>query len=715
MTVFPYPSHCAGTGPRFSITALRLDCSCQDDLSLALYFKTRVDTQCGLPVTVGDGDGYPVELTRGSGAPESYALSITPEKAVLIAADRSGVLYGLMTLLQLMDGLPGMPAPTTLPSCEITDAPFKKRRGVHVYMAARENIPDFLCMIDGLASLKMNTIILETGAGMEFDRHPEINAAWKKLTRDIALFPGGPRHVQMSEVYWKDSIHTEIAGGGCLTQNEVRAIVRYAKDLCFDVIPEVQNLSHAYYLTIAHREIAERPNEPFPDSTCPMHPGAYALYFDVAEEILEVFQPKTVSIGHDEVRILGCCPRCKGKSGAELLSYEINRLYGFYKARGIEVAMWGEKLMDLTSYTGRKMGGTAEYKKDDRGRVWDLPETFGAIDRIPKDIVQLDWYHMLARDTSAIFTDKGFQKVWYGNFHADTLKDVVGRLGAPSVEGAEVSSWDLACEPTMGRDGIFFQFAWGAGVLWSEKYRDDGFAWDNRAVIEFMPYLRGILRPWKEQSRAPLTVFYLGGDAPALRTSRPRSFYLGEALYRTIWGEEAAAATSLLHQEIEAAIGRAVSSLVFVTACDRKMRVPHSIEFEDTTANVLGMFYVFYEDGSTEPVELRYGAGVGTLHMDWGRSSSPPANSLDEIDADMGDTEAEAPFFHIADSARDALCYLTDPIAFTGEDGGDYTLYALAWRNPRPEAKIAAVRHVMTIDREKLPGQMAYLFAIAGV
>ena len=162
-------------------------------------------------------------------------------------------------------------------------------------------------------------------------------------------------------------------------------------------------------------------------------------------------------------------------------------------------------------------------------------------------------------------------------------------------------------------------------------------------------------------------------------------------------------------------IGRTVDSLVFITACEHMMEVPHSIEFSDTTPNVLGMFYAFYEDGDTEPVEIKYGLGVGSIHMDWDRSDKPPANSLEEIDADMDETDFDAPYYHIEDKARAALCYLTDPIAYTGEDGKNYTLYAMEWRNPQPGKKITAVRHVLTIDRKKLPNQMAYLFAVAGV
>jgi len=708
MNVYPYPSRIEKTGASFFIDKIAIHGARGADLSSISFFLQHAYKQCGV-TAAENGKGYPVELKRGAGAPESYTLSVKPEKTVLTGADRAGVLYGLTTLLQLMRNKSMQPA-------EVSDAPFKRRRGVHVYMPSRENIPFFYRMIDGLAVMKFNTIIMETGAGMAFTRRPEINAAWRKLVKDTESFPGGPRGVQRSEAYWKDSIHTEIGGGDCLTQDEVRSIVEYAKGLCFDVIPEIQHLSHAYYLTAAYREIAERPFEPFPDSICPSNPLAYEIYFDVAEEIMDVFRPNTVSIGHDEVRILGCCPICKNKSGAELLSYEINKLYDFYKSKDIEVMMWGEKLMDLTAYSGRRMGGAKEYKTDARGRVWDLPETHGAIEAIPKDIIQLDWYHMLAEDTAKIFADKGFNRVLYGNFRAEELKDAVKRLNAPGVLGAEVSSWNLADETVMGADGVITQFAWGGGVLWSDKYSDESYLNDNKAVVEFLPRLRGILRgkaAFYNNNPDDMKIFYRGGDVPFLHLPKPEAFYLGEDLYKRIWDDSPASATSCHNPSIEIYINETVKTIGFVTASEQKMKTPPSFDFADTSGNVLCMFYVFYADGSIEPIEIKYGVSTGVLETDWGRRLNPPSNSLEEIDADTGETANAAPFYYIADKARAALSYLTDPIVFRAV-GNYYTLYAYEWANPHPEKTVLAVRHVLTTDNEKYPGQALYLFAAAG-
>jgi hypothetical protein len=194
-------------------------------------------------------------------------------------------------------------------------------------MPARHQIDDFKRLIDMMAFIKMNTVILEVGGGMEYEKHPEINEAWVKFCKTIKAFPGlnGYKSFQGSDFYWKDSIHTELCDGSYLTKREVRDLVDYCKSRGMDVIPEVQGLSHCYYLTMAHPEIAELRDDPFPDTYCPNNEKSYELYFDVAEEVIEVFEPTTVSIGHDEIRVLGWCDKCKDKSGEELVGGDINK------------------------------------------------------------------------------------------------------------------------------------------------------------------------------------------------------------------------------------------------------------------------------------------------------------------------------------------------------------------------------------------------------
>jgi len=254
---------------------------------------------------------YALTVTQNDmlGVSGTYILDIGDT----ISVNASGY-EGIAAALQTLDALKEVTENgLTFPRCRIEDAPFKSHRGVHFYLPPTDLIDEFLRILDTLASLKYNMVILETGGGVELERHPEVNEAWIRFCRDAREYPAGPQGLQASESYWKDSTHVELCGSGIITKKNLKRIVDHCAMLGLEVVPEIQALSHAYYLTLAHPEIAERPYERWPDSYCPSKNESYELYFDIADEILEVVKPRRVSIGHDEVRVLGECPLCHSR------------------------------------------------------------------------------------------------------------------------------------------------------------------------------------------------------------------------------------------------------------------------------------------------------------------------------------------------------------------------------------------------------------------
>ena len=398
---------------------------------------------------------------------------------------------GIAAALQTLDAL----KETTdtglrFPCCRIEDAPFKSHRGVHLFLPPPDEMEEFLRILDVLASLKYNMIILETGGGMEFDRHPEVNAAWRRFCREVREYPGGPQGMQASESYWKDSTHVEICGSGVMSKKDLRRIVDHCAMLGLEIVPEIQALSHSYYLTMSHPEIAERPYERWPDSYCPSCEESYQLYFELAEEVLEVIHPRRVSIGHDEVRVLGECPRCKGKSGHELLAYDINRLHAFYEEKGISIMMWGEMLQNFQTWKGVYAGGVGSAEQIDKyGRRYHMIPTFEAADMVPKDILLLDWYHARSHDTESGLAKKGFYEI-YGNFHGQELANWEVRSRRPNVLGAEVSTWCVPNEYEMGFNCWFYDLTYSSQMLWRDDFCDAQREAFDRLTEKHLPILQ---------------------------------------------------------------------------------------------------------------------------------------------------------------------------------------------------------------------------------
>lgn len=638
---------------------------------------------------------------------EGYTLTVGENGATVTAGDLHSAHCGVSTLAQMISS-------RVIPYVEIVDKPYTAMRGVHFYMPSRENISSFKRIIDVMSYLKMNTVFLEVGGGMQYDRHPEINEAWERFCDTlINKFPGHGqyRSLQGSDIYWKDSVHTELAGGSYLTKDEVRDLVAYCRTRGMEVIPEIQALSHAYYLTVAHPEIAELKDDPFPDTYCPLDEQSYKLYFDVAEEVLEVFKPKLVSIGHDEIRVLGWCDKCKEKSGHELLTYELTRLHAFYKARGVRIAMWGESLQNFITYTGSQIGGKDIHKKSKFGYDYHMPATDRAIDVIPNDILILDWYHSLGKDSEDCFTVRGFDVI-YGNYHGSEFAEWETRSTKPCIRGAEVSSWCPPDEYTFARDGIFFDIAYSAALLWNRTSGTHDAI--NAEVLRIAPYLRAIMRSdGRECSPAQsVQILYRGEETKAVATIDADTASTHGARVRSVlsqfadklYGTPINTAGILLRPEVYA------SSLMFLHSSTEERAFKASHLFESRENWALGAYAVVYEDGTVELASIYYGIEVGALATNGERHRTAAENKGAEIDIDIsGEANYSelSPYFTYNHDWYQSLAYNTTPIF-----DGDITTFAYEWRNPYPKKKIMKIK---PINVSKSMTETLVLFGVAAI
>lgn len=319
-------------------------------------------------------------------ATQPNTLHSAPRTVVLVGASPRGVFNGAQTLRQLIWANCRSPLPTAnprsqiphyLPSCEIWDYPDLRLRGWHFVAPLRHELPFAEELLEWLALMKFNTLVIEVDDRFPYERHPDI------------------AHPQ------------------ALTKEEWRHLLDKAWQLGFDVIPQVQTFGHFGYVLnkTAYRHLSES-HEPHPRwgfyAYCPSNPETYRLVFDLFDEVLEVFKPKWFHIGHDEITFvpIGVCGRCKGKPAWQLLADEIRRLYDYLKGKGVErVAMWCDQLEP------DRTGGYAPYF------------THFAADLIPKDIVPFCW-HYNARQTFPWLTrlrDKGFDVVACGWYHAQNV------------------------------------------------------------------------------------------------------------------------------------------------------------------------------------------------------------------------------------------------------------------------------------------------------
>ncbi|MHB0875717.1 MAG: family 20 glycosylhydrolase [Anaerolineae bacterium] len=605
-------------------------------------------------------------LTREALPVEGYYLVTDGRGAVVAGADGAGSLYGAGTLAQLAECVDGMPA---FRQAQVRDWPYKRIRAAHLYLPGRENIPYFNDVVTWLASLRYNTLFLEVGGGMRYDRHPEVNEAWARFCREAVAYPGGPEALQGSQPYPKDSTHTELARGGWLEKEEVASLIAHANRHGIEVVPELQALSHSYYLVTAHPEIAERSWDPWPDTYCPSDPRSYELYFDLADEVIEVFRPRLFHIGHDEAYTFGICDRCHEKSGAELLAGDLWKLRDYFVGRGIRPVMWGDKLQNII-IGGDELGGRACSWAVNAARRTDhiMRETYQAVDFVPKDTLIMDWYWGLDPLSERFFMGKGFELLFgnFGHYEPWAYSGWGKRSGDERLLGTSTSTWSDVSDYAFGHNLIYFNFLYSANLQWWRHFNDRERE-NNLAAVAAM-------QPWTREELGQVRLPSLD-CCPATPVDLSPAANLTETVLTTAEGEwlETAPCRLPLAQaavmaDVHAPNGRplpfggAAASLVFLHYCETERRYRFTFEFEDPLAiddfNLLGYYLVTYADGSSEKVEIRHGDNItGPYEM-------------------MGEGVTSSPFW-------------AQP-AWEGRDREGQRL--MVWVNPRPADEIATVQ-----------------------
>ena len=520
---------------------------------------------------------------------EGYVLDVRRGTAVVVGADDAGAFYGLQSLRQLIERTQdGVSVRGTM----IRDWPLKPFRGIKLYLPGHGNIPFFKRFVrDFMALYKYNTMILEVNAAMRLDRHPELNAGWIELGKDLNYTR---RHRSWGPGrQFQDSANADTADSEVLEKDEVADLVAFVRKHHIEVIPEIPTLTHSYYLLTRHRELAEIQDAEWPDTYCPSEPVVYPLVFDVLDEYLDVMKPAVVHVGHDEWRMpLGVCPRCKGKDPTELFAADLNRIYAHLRSRGVGTAIWGDHLIE--TLRGRKI----KHVPNPRGTSYDMP---GALSPeqvkklIPKDILIFNWFwdsprnddgeQGLGEQNEIALSDWGFRQV-FGNFEPHIV-DFDRRAGRRGILGGAPSSWAATNELNFGKD-LMFDFLGCANLLWSPDRPDM-----NRLsliVQELLPGIRSRL------SAVPLPSRDGPGPVKEVDPGTANSVRIGED----------------------------ASSIVFVHAC--RNRAGNAKAYSGTwnfadTADLVGWYEVTYEDGSAETVPLRY--GVNILEEGWLDSPAP--------------------------------------------------------------------------------------------
>ena len=170
--------------------------------------------------------GLPIQSVRED---ESYILEVTPEKAVLSADNPLGILHGLQTLLQLIPKNDGRCA---IPCVTLHDKPRFPWRGLMID-ACRHWMPVEVIQrnLDAMEEAKLNV----------FHWHLSENQGFRV---ECKTYP---------------KLHEMGSNGNYYTQEQIKAIVAYARERGIRVVPEFDVPGHSTAWLVGYPELASAP------------------------------------------------------------------------------------------------------------------------------------------------------------------------------------------------------------------------------------------------------------------------------------------------------------------------------------------------------------------------------------------------------------------------------------------------------------------------
>ncbi len=356
------------------------------------------------------------------------------------------------------------------------DHPFSHVRGVKVLMPGRATIPFFKAFVDEMAFFRCNTIMIEIGGAMEYKRHPEINSGWEEYATEMFEYSGKAKIIQEHTFKWyKDSIHCQNGGGSWLKQSEVRDLIAYCRERGIEVIPEVPSTSHCDYLLWSHHELAERQDDPYADTFCPSNPDSYKLLFDVFDEVIDVFEPTIMNIGHDEYYSIGVCEKCRKRDAAEIFADDVTKIHDYLAAKGVKTMFWADKVLNSVLANGERHGGAEtpmHANWDPNDEYWGtIPATWRSIELLPRDTICLNWYWGLSESYDEDYRSHGYPVI-FGNFNGSRIRNFRRRCGN-NTTGGITSNWGETSDVYLQRNGIYYEMAYNDLLFWDDEFDED--------------------------------------------------------------------------------------------------------------------------------------------------------------------------------------------------------------------------------------------------
>ncbi|WPR73448.1 beta-N-acetylhexosaminidase [Algoriphagus sp. NG3] len=338
--------------------------------------QAKTDYVSGKSLEDGNNSSLIFNLDEGSGLKgEAYSLDVSKKQITITAAAKEGLWYGLMTLGQLIQD--ALDQDATLPLVSIKDEPALMYRAVHLDVKHHlEKKEYYYQLMDRLAEMKINGVILEIEDKLAFQRQPKVGSSdawsiqeWKKLSE-------------------------------------------YAMARNIVISPLVQGLGHASFI-LKHEEYKDLRDDPESDwAFNPLDERTYEVQFDLYADALAAFPyAQYLHVGGDEVHTTG---RGSGKSALELQLIWLNRVSEYADQKGLTPIFWDDMPLKNAGVYGSIFNRNLSEAQVDS--IWTVnePKLNKYVDMFPKNCVYMRWNYDMPESIGnnramQWFSDHGFK------------------------------------------------------------------------------------------------------------------------------------------------------------------------------------------------------------------------------------------------------------------------------------------------------------------
>ena len=372
ISIIPEPVKLTRTVGHFILPAkISVSADANPDLNTALDdLSKRLTVSTGYKLVKTNSGSAVIQIILNKNADpeignEGYKLSVSTTKVIIAANQPAGVFYGVQSFMQLLP--PAIESDSLIknitwsaPCVSIMDYPRFGWRGLMLdvsrHFFTKEEVKQYMVQ---MSRYKYNMLHLhlsdDQGWRIEIKSLPQLTSVgawrvkrtglWRELSQALAYEPT-----------------TE---GGFYTQEDMKEMIRFAKERNITILPEIDIPAHSLALIASMPNLSctqlsysvnaggLRPSVRDDNALCIGNDSVYAVLDKIFTELAALFPCEYIHVGGDEAfkGFWADCPKCQKrmtdehlKNTDELQSYFIKRVEVILKSKNKKLIGWDEIL-----------------------------------------------------------------------------------------------------------------------------------------------------------------------------------------------------------------------------------------------------------------------------------------------------------------------------------------------------------------------------------